>query len=155
MDDWQRARQLLTERGVTGADDLGRFVSNTEHLPPGRLDERAAMPVLLELLPAVPDAKPARAIVRSPAATVGPAGTFRAAAGGVRALGPAPTRRRGGSWAMPWRLLPAPPSCRTCSGWRLRRAQPRSRADTARRGWTQPEARRQRARPPPCRRIRG
>jgi hypothetical protein len=62
VDDWQRARGLLTVRGVTGADDLGRFVSNTKHLRPGRLDERAAMPVLLELLPTVSDAKLARAI---------------------------------------------------------------------------------------------
>lgn len=87
MDEWQHARQLLAERGVTGADDLGRFVSNTEFFRPSRLDERAAMPVLLELLPTVTDPGLARAIDRSPAAPMGQTRGIRAAAGRVRALG--------------------------------------------------------------------
>jgi hypothetical protein len=41
----------LRERGATGAEDLGRFVTNVEFFRPSELDKHAAMPVLLELLP--------------------------------------------------------------------------------------------------------
>ena len=48
MTDDERAalKRALTETGVKGADDLGRFVSNTEFFRPSEFDEKAAMPVL-------------------------------------------------------------------------------------------------------------
>src|SRR5687767_3065325 len=54
-DDWKRLRLALDEAGVSGSEDLGYFVSNTEHFRPSALDERAAMPVLLRLLPSLTD----------------------------------------------------------------------------------------------------
>ena len=55
-DEWQMVRDALDQRGVTGAEDLGRFV-NTEHFRPSALDERAAMPIFLDLLPLLSDPK--------------------------------------------------------------------------------------------------
>lgn len=40
---------------ISGADEFGGFVSNTEHFAPSSFDERAAMPVLLTLLPSLQD----------------------------------------------------------------------------------------------------
>jgi hypothetical protein len=54
-DEWAALRAALTEAGVTGVDDLGRFVSNTEFFRPSQFDEKAAMPVLLEALPTLSD----------------------------------------------------------------------------------------------------
>lgn len=51
QDEWQIVRDALLAAGVRGVEDLGRFVNNTEFFAPSRLDERAAAPVLLELLP--------------------------------------------------------------------------------------------------------
>jgi hypothetical protein len=48
-----RVIDALNHAGVDGARDFGRFVSNTEHFAPCALDERAAMPVLLGLLPSL------------------------------------------------------------------------------------------------------
>jgi len=50
-------RDALDENGVVGSEDLGRFVSNTEHFRPSALDERAAMPVFIEMLPGLSDPK--------------------------------------------------------------------------------------------------
>jgi hypothetical protein len=55
VDEWQLARESLTLAGVAGAEDLGRFVNDTRYFRPSALDERAAMPVLLELLPTLSD----------------------------------------------------------------------------------------------------
>ena len=57
MTDRQRAalKTALTEAGVKGADDLGRFVSNTEFFRASEFDEKAAMPVLLDALPTLTD----------------------------------------------------------------------------------------------------
>jgi hypothetical protein len=54
-DEWQPARNTLVRAGVRGAEDFGRFVNDTRYLQPSTFDERAAMPVLLELLPALTD----------------------------------------------------------------------------------------------------
>ena len=62
MDEWQAARQALSVAGVAGVEDLGRFVNNTEHFAPSQFDERAAMPVLLDILPTATDAKLVEAI---------------------------------------------------------------------------------------------
>ena len=51
-----RVRSVLTERGVAGVEDFGTFVNNTTYFAPSRFDERAAMPVLIELLPTLNDA---------------------------------------------------------------------------------------------------
>jgi hypothetical protein len=56
-DEWQMVRDALNQRGVSGFEDLGRFVNNTEHFRPSALDERAAMPVFIELLPRLSDPK--------------------------------------------------------------------------------------------------
>lgn len=45
----------LAEAGVVGANDFGRFVSNTEFFRPSEFDESAAMPVLLDALPTLSD----------------------------------------------------------------------------------------------------
>jgi hypothetical protein len=50
-------RGELVAAGVSGTEDLGRFVSNTEHFEPSHFDERAAFPVLLSALPTLSDAK--------------------------------------------------------------------------------------------------
>jgi hypothetical protein len=54
--EWGELRDELGRRGVARADDLGRFVSDPRYVRPSRLDERAAMPVLIEALPALSDA---------------------------------------------------------------------------------------------------
>lgn len=55
MDDWARLRSALRDAGVRGEEDLGRFVDNTEQFRPSELDERAALPVLIEQLPKLTD----------------------------------------------------------------------------------------------------
>jgi hypothetical protein len=54
-DEWQLARDSLAAAGVNGVEDLGRFVNDVTYLQPSMFDERAAMPILLELLPALRD----------------------------------------------------------------------------------------------------
>lgn len=50
-DEWQVVRDALTNAGVDGVEDFGRFVNNPTYFAPSTFDERAAAPVLLELLP--------------------------------------------------------------------------------------------------------
>ena len=57
MDEWERLRARLADAGVSGVEDLGRFVSNPEFFGQSRFDERAAMPILVEALPELTDAK--------------------------------------------------------------------------------------------------
>ena len=57
MDDWERVRAALRDHGVAGAADLGRFVNDGRYFRPSELDERAAMPVLVALLPTLSDAR--------------------------------------------------------------------------------------------------
>jgi hypothetical protein len=52
----------LAAAGVIGVEDLGRFVNDVTYLRPSMFDERAAMPVLLELLPALTDPTLVRAV---------------------------------------------------------------------------------------------
>lgn len=47
---------------IAGADDFGRFVSNVESFRPSSLDEPAAMPVLIRLLPTLRDPKVVSAV---------------------------------------------------------------------------------------------
>jgi hypothetical protein len=54
-DEWEHARSKLREAGVVGWEDLGRFVNNTDYFRPSAFDERAALPVLLDLLPTLTD----------------------------------------------------------------------------------------------------
>jgi hypothetical protein len=54
-DEWQLARDALAGAGVNGVEDLGRFVNDVTYLQPSMFDERAAAPVLLELLPTLTD----------------------------------------------------------------------------------------------------
>jgi len=46
-----RVRADLVDAGVAGTEDLGRFVANTQYIRASIFDERAAMPVLLRVLP--------------------------------------------------------------------------------------------------------
>lgn len=48
--DWQLLNDALTEAGMDPTD-VGRFVNDTTHFHPSTFDERAAMPVLLAVLP--------------------------------------------------------------------------------------------------------
>jgi hypothetical protein len=57
VDEWAQLRARLTEAGVDGAQDLGRFVSNPEFFGSSAFDEKAAMPVLVAQLPDLTDAK--------------------------------------------------------------------------------------------------
>ena len=57
MDEWAMTRAQLVDRGIRGADDLGRFVSNVEFFGASAIDERAAMPIFLDLLPTLTDRK--------------------------------------------------------------------------------------------------
>lgn len=63
-DDWERLRNALDAAGVRGSEDLGRFVNNTEYFRASVFDERAAMPVLLELLPTLTDERAIAAVAR-------------------------------------------------------------------------------------------
>lgn len=62
--DLGRIRSALTDAGVPGVEDLGRFVNNTEYFPPSRFDERAAMPVLLRFLPTLTDPRAVEVVAR-------------------------------------------------------------------------------------------
>jgi hypothetical protein len=64
MDDWERVRTALRDHGVAGADDLGLFVNNREYVRPSGFDERAAMPVLVALLPTLTDAGTVETVAR-------------------------------------------------------------------------------------------
>lgn len=55
QDEWSSLRASLRDRGIQGVDDLGRFVSNTEHFEPSAFDERAALAGLIEALPHLSD----------------------------------------------------------------------------------------------------
>lgn len=57
MDEWAQLRARLTDAGVDGVQDLGRFVSNPEFFGSSAFDEKAAMPVLIAQLPHLTDAK--------------------------------------------------------------------------------------------------
>lgn len=57
MDEWAQLRARLTDAGVGGAQDLGRFVSSPEFFGSSAFDEQAAMPVLVEALPSLTDPK--------------------------------------------------------------------------------------------------
>lgn len=54
-DDWRRLRSALRSAGVEGVGDVGRFVAQPEHFRPSQFDERAAMPILLAILPSLQD----------------------------------------------------------------------------------------------------
>jgi hypothetical protein len=62
--DLERIRSALTAHGVVGVDDFGYFVNNSKHLRSSSFDERAAMPVLLDLLPTLSDPKALEATAR-------------------------------------------------------------------------------------------
>jgi hypothetical protein len=55
VDEWQLARESLMLAGVAGAEDFGWFVNDARYWQLSAFDERAAMPVLLELLPTLTD----------------------------------------------------------------------------------------------------
>ena len=57
VDEWAGLRERLVSAGVSGTEDLGRFVSNPEFFGVSGFDERAAMPVLIEALPSLTDAQ--------------------------------------------------------------------------------------------------
>ena len=50
-DEQGELNEAFTEAGVRGADDLGRFVSNTGFFRASEFDEKNAMPVLLDAPP--------------------------------------------------------------------------------------------------------
>lgn len=62
--DLERIRLALTAHGVLGVDDFGYFVNNPKHFRPSSFDERAAMPVLLDLLPTLSDPRAVEATAR-------------------------------------------------------------------------------------------
>src|SRR4051812_23942315 len=64
VDEWVRVRSSLEARGIAGSDDFGRFVNDTKHFRPSVFDERAAMPVLVEVLPTVTDKRVVASIAR-------------------------------------------------------------------------------------------
>jgi hypothetical protein len=56
-DEWQVVRDSLAKAGVQGVEDFGKFVNNTKYFAPARLDEQAAAPTLLALLPTLHEPK--------------------------------------------------------------------------------------------------
>ena len=78
-DAWNATRKALALAGVAGTGDFGRFVSNTEFFGPSLFDERAAMPVLLEILPTLRFESRVSGR-RSPATAVGPTDRLRSLA---------------------------------------------------------------------------
>jgi hypothetical protein len=80
--DWARLKSALTDAGIAGAQDVGRFVSNTELFEASSFDERAAMPVLIEMLPTLSEPKVVSAVaghLRRPWARPGAFEPLRAA----------------------------------------------------------------------------
>jgi hypothetical protein len=63
-DDTTRVRQTLSEAGVEGVEDFGRFVNNTKYFAPSTFDERAAIPVLLVLLRSLTEPKVVETVAR-------------------------------------------------------------------------------------------
>ena len=63
-EEWEQVRGALRDAGVSGVEDLGRFVNKTQYFEPSRLDEAAAAPVLLRLLPELDDERVVRTIGR-------------------------------------------------------------------------------------------
>lgn len=57
-------RDALAAAGVAGVEDLGRFVNNTQYFAPSKLDEQAAAPVLMKLLPELEDTRVVRTVAR-------------------------------------------------------------------------------------------
>lgn len=55
VDEWEQLRARLSTEGVSGSEDLGRFVSKPELLGETHFDEQAAMPVLIAALPSLTD----------------------------------------------------------------------------------------------------
>lgn len=55
---------VLDAHGIAGVEDFGRFVSNTKYFPASNFDERAAAPVLLDLLPTLRDQRVVTAVGR-------------------------------------------------------------------------------------------
>ncbi len=56
-DEWETLRADLERAGVAGVAELGRFVSNVEFFGASEFDEQAAMPILLDALPRLSDAR--------------------------------------------------------------------------------------------------
>lgn len=56
-DEWETLRADLERARVAGVAELGRFVSNVEFFGASEFDEKAAMPVLLDALPRLSDAR--------------------------------------------------------------------------------------------------
>jgi hypothetical protein len=54
----------LRREGVTGVEDFGHFVNNTEYFEPSRFDTLAAAPVLLRLLPELEDERAVETVGR-------------------------------------------------------------------------------------------
>jgi hypothetical protein len=62
--EFDRVKSVLDEQGVEGSADFGYFVNRPDLFRPSELDERAAMPVLLDLLPTLTDGKAVAAAAR-------------------------------------------------------------------------------------------
>jgi hypothetical protein len=56
-DELQRVRDALTDAGVTGVEDFGRFLNNTASFRPSRFDERAVS-VAISICPVTANAVP-------------------------------------------------------------------------------------------------
>jgi hypothetical protein len=56
VNEWEQLRERLASAGVGGTEDLGRFTSKPEFFGESRFDERAAMPILIAVLPSLTDA---------------------------------------------------------------------------------------------------
>jgi hypothetical protein len=55
--DADRVKHDLAVAGVAGTEEFGRFVSDTRYFEPSRFDERAAMPVLINVLPTLSESR--------------------------------------------------------------------------------------------------
>lgn len=62
--EFDRVKSVLEEQGVEDSADFGYFVNRPDLFRPSKLDERAAMPVLLDLLPTLTDGKAVAAAAR-------------------------------------------------------------------------------------------
>ena len=62
--EFDRVKSVLERRGVKGWADFGYLVNRPDLFRPSEVDERAAMPVLLDLLPTLTDGKAEAATAR-------------------------------------------------------------------------------------------
>lgn len=62
--EFERTKDVLRAHGVAGSEDFGTFVNDTRYFAPSRFDGKAAIPVLMGLLPTLGDERVVATVAR-------------------------------------------------------------------------------------------